>query len=59
MENSNNIIELNTTANTIETCIEYDVMVKYSLEDVYKPIDIEMHYQIVNSVPQMDNGMGY
>ncbi|KAJ6640899.1 Integrin alpha-PS3 [Pseudolycoriella hygida] len=50
--NGNNVLEVNTTANAIESCLEYDASVKYSLEDVYKPIDIEMHYQILNLVPQ-------
>lgn len=57
MENGNNFLEVNTTANTIESCLEYDASVKYSLDDVYKPIDIEMHYQILNSVPQTYNGI--
>lgn len=57
MENGNNVLDVNTTANTIESCLEYDASVKYSLEDVYKPIDIEMHYRILNPVPQSDDGM--
>lgn len=57
MENDNNVLDVNTTANTVESCLEYDVSVKYSFEDVYKPIDIEMHYQILNPVPQSDNGI--
>lgn len=57
MENGNNALDVNTTANTIESCLEYDASVKYSLDDVYKPIDIEMHYQILNPVPQTDNGI--
>lgn len=56
MENGNNLLEVNTTANTIESCLEYDASVKYSPDDVYKPIDIEMHYQILTSVPQSDDG---
>lgn len=55
VENGNNILDLNTTAKTIETCLEYDASVKYSLEEIYKPIDIEMHYQLINPVPQ-DSG---
>lgn len=58
MENGNNVLDVNTTANTIESCLEYDASVKYSLEDVYKPIDIEMHYQLLNPVPQTDSMYG-
>lgn len=57
MENGNNTLDVNTTANTIESCLEYDASVEYSPEDVYKPIDIEMHYRILNPVPQTDNGI--
>ncbi|KAG4071617.1 hypothetical protein HA402_011771 [Bradysia odoriphaga] len=53
-ESGNYILEVNTTANTIESCLEYDASVKYILEEVYKPIDIEMHYQLLNPVPQSD-----
>lgn len=55
-ESNNNILEVNTTANTIESCLEYDASVKVILENVYKPIDIEMHYQLLNPVPQSDGG---
>lgn len=59
MENGNNVLDVNTTVNTIESCLEYDASVKYSLEDVYKPIHIEMHYQLLNPVPQSDSGIDH
>lgn len=54
MENGNNVLDVNTTASTVESCLEYEATVKYSFEDVYKPIGIELHYQLMNPVPQSE-----
>ncbi len=56
VENGLNVLNVNTTANTVESCLEYDANVQYSLEDVYRPIDIEMHYQLLNPMPESESG---
>lgn len=51
-DSGRNILDVNTTANSIESCLEYDASVTYAVEEIYKPIDIEMHYQLLNPIPQ-------
>lgn len=49
-----NQIEFNTTAKSIEECKEYDASVKFAIADIFKPIDIEMLYNILDKVPDSD-----
>lgn len=49
-----NQLEFNTTARSVEQCQEYDASVKFSIVDIFKPIDIEMHHSIIDKVPDSD-----
>lgn len=49
-----NVLEFNTTARTAEQCQEYDATVKFSIADIFKPIDLEMHHSILDKVPDSD-----
>lgn len=49
-----NNLDFNTTARSAEQCEEYDAAVKFSIADIFKPIDIEMHHSILDTVPDSE-----
>lgn len=46
-----NQLEFNTTVRSVEQCKEYDAAIKFSIADIFKPIDIEMHHSVLDKVP--------
>lgn len=46
-----NELEFNATAQSDEQCREIVAAVEFSYVHVFKPIDIEMHYNVWNAVP--------
>lgn len=48
--------ELNGTANAEKQCIELTAYVTFSIGDIFKPIELEMTFEIVNGIPQNTNG---
>lgn len=46
--NNNKFYELNVTLNSQVQCHEFDVAVFFNIADIFKPIEIEMEYRIVN-----------
>lgn len=53
--NQRNQLEFNSTAELRERCRkEVLVEVKFSNAHIFKPIDIEMHYNVLNTVPDSD-----
>lgn len=49
-----NQLEFNTTVRSAEQCRDYDASVKFSIADIFKPIDIEMHHSVLDKVPDSD-----
>lgn len=54
-ENTNSI-EFNTTASDTSKCVDFEVLVKFSIEHIFQPIDLEFGYAILNSVPLDSEG---
>lgn len=46
--NNNKFYELNVTINNQVQCHEFDVAVFFNIADIFKPIEIEMEYRLVN-----------
>lgn len=46
-----NELSLNVTAGTQNKCTSMDCEVHFSTEDIFKPIELEMHYDLINGVP--------
>lgn len=53
-----NLVERNVTASTTEQCIDFDVVVTYFLADIFKPIDLELSYAVLDGVPDSE-GIGH
>lgn len=51
-----NSYEINGTINENEQCVDLSAIVTFSIADIFKPIELEMSYDIVNVIPQ--NGTG-
>ena len=51
-----NHFEINGTISTQEQCVEMTVFVVYSAPDIFKPVDIEMTYSVLNAIPQTGSG---
>lgn len=50
------VYEINGTISFEEQCIELTAYVIFSFGDIFKPIELEMSYEILNGVPQNSNG---
>lgn len=48
--NNNKFYELNVTINNHVQCHEFDVAVYFNIVDIFKPIEIEMEYRLVNQL---------
>uniref|UniRef100_A0A336MXS4 CSON002754 protein n=1 Tax=Culicoides sonorensis TaxID=179676 RepID=A0A336MXS4_CULSO len=48
--NNNKFYELNVTINNQVQCHEFDVAVFFNIVDIFKPIEIEMEYRLVNQL---------
>ncbi|KAJ6640903.1 Integrin alpha-PS3 [Pseudolycoriella hygida] len=46
-----NQMTFNTTALEVEQCREYDATVKFSVADIFKPIDLEMQHSVLDIAP--------
>ncbi|XP_063697187.1 integrin alpha-PS3-like [Culicoides brevitarsis] len=46
--NNNKFYDLNVTINNQMQCHEFDIAVFFNIADIFKPIEIEMEYRIVN-----------
>lgn len=50
--NNKQVMIENLTINNQVQCHEYDVAVKFSLADIFKPLDIEMEYDLIEKIPK-------
>lgn len=50
-ENRNNQFGFAVPIGVAELCRNMSVSVKFSIVDIFKPIDIEMHYKLLNTLP--------
>ncbi|XP_067631871.1 integrin alpha-PS3 isoform X2 [Eurosta solidaginis] len=46
-----NELSFNVTAGLAEQCRSFDCEVRSSVADIFKPIELEMHYDLINGVP--------
>jgi Integrin alpha len=44
-------MDLQVMVGKVEQCREYAVNVKYNQHEIFKPIELELHYEIVNKIP--------
>jgi hypothetical protein len=51
-DNSERHKELQVTISNTEKCQDFTVNVQYNQNDIFKPIDLEIIYDIVQKVPQ-------
>ncbi|XP_030384138.1 integrin alpha-PS3 isoform X2 [Scaptodrosophila lebanonensis] len=49
-----NELSFNATAGATQQCRVFECNVVYSVNDIFKPIDLEMHYQLVKGVPDSE-----
>lgn len=49
-DGSNEIVAQYPTTLT-QTCSKYDIGVKFSLPDVFKPITFEVHHEVIKVIP--------
>ncbi|XP_054738538.1 integrin alpha-PS3-like isoform X1 [Anastrepha obliqua] len=54
MQTRTNEISFNTTAGLQEQCRSFDCEVHSSVADIFKPIELEMHYDLINGVPKSE-----
>lgn len=47
-------MEVNDTATETETCIHMDANIQYNVADIFKPIDFEMSYEVLDGVPDSE-----
>lgn len=55
-DDKTNLYEINGTVTAEEQCVELTANVVFSIADIFKPIDLEMAYNIVDDVPQDGQG---
>lgn len=51
-----NQYEINGTVTADEQCVELTAFVTFSIADIFKPIELEMAYNIIDDVPQVGQG---
>lgn len=51
-----NQYEINGTVSADEQCVELAAFVTFSIADIFKPIELEMAYNIIDDVPQVGQG---
>lgn len=51
---NSNEMKFNVTAGTELKCSMWDCSVRYSIEDIFKPIELELHYDIIHGVPDSE-----
>lgn len=51
---NSNEMKFNVTATTKKECRVIDCNVHFSVETIFKPIDMELHYQLANSIPDSE-----
>lgn len=47
-----NLYEIHSTITGTEQCVDLSAIVTFSIADIFKPIELEMMYNIINVVPQ-------
>lgn len=55
-DDKTNQYEINGTVTTDEQCVDLTAFVTFSIADIFKPIELEMAYNIVDDVPQDGQG---
>lgn len=51
---TSNTKELNVTAGEAEKCLSFDALVKFSIADIFKPIDLNMNYVALDGIPDSE-----
>ncbi|XP_061397209.1 integrin alpha-PS3 [Musca vetustissima] len=49
-----NELQFNVTATTTTQCKVVDCNVRFSVSDIFKPIELELHYQLVHAIPNSE-----
>ncbi|XP_005192057.1 integrin alpha-PS3 isoform X2 [Musca domestica] len=49
-----NELQFNVTATSTTQCKVVDCNVRYSVSDIFKPIELELHYQLVHAIPDSE-----
>lgn len=47
-----NLYEINSTVTADEQCVDLTAFVTFSVPDIFKPIELEMAYNVIDDVPQ-------
>lgn len=51
IQNSSPILQYNVLATSTIRCDVHKVHVNFTISDIFKPIELQMHYEIINKVP--------
>lgn len=51
---TSNTKEVNVTASETEECLHYEATVKFSIADIFKPIDLNMNYVVLDGIPDSE-----
>lgn len=51
---NSNLMEVNDTAIQTETCVHMDATIQFNVADIFKPIDLEMSYEVLDGVPDSE-----
>lgn len=55
-DDKTNLYEINSTITIDEQCVDLTTFVTFSIADIFKPIELEMAYNIIDGVPQVGHG---
>ncbi|XP_060658574.1 integrin alpha-PS3-like isoform X1 [Drosophila nasuta] len=53
-QSQSNELSFNATAGTTQQCRVFSVEVRYSEKDIFQPIELEMHYELIKKVPDSE-----
>lgn len=51
---NSNLMEVNDTAIQTETCVHMDATIQFNVADIFKHIDLEMSYEVLDGVPDSE-----
>lgn len=58
-DDKNNVRKFEMIASTQKKCQMFDISLKYKLEDIFKPLELELHYVNLNAVPHSEGKILY
>lgn len=51
---NSNLMEVNDTIIQTETCVHMDANIQFNVADIFKPIDLQMSYEVLDGVPDSE-----